>query len=73
MFWPAASGLILFFIALYSIPTFDLVTNVVGMGGIAVGAIPLFLNRKQIWKRPVEAHLSPADRRHEPHRQAPLR
>jgi hypothetical protein len=26
------------------------VTNLVGMGGIAIGAIPLFLNRKKIWK-----------------------
>lgn len=48
--WPAASGLFLFFIAAYSVPTFDLVTNVVGMGGIAIGAIPLFLNRHKIWK-----------------------
>ena len=43
--WPAASGLFLFFIALYSIPTFDLVTSLVGMGGIAIGIIPLLLNR----------------------------
>jgi amino acid transporter len=48
--WPAASGVFLFFIALYSIPTFDTVTNVVGMGGIAIGAIPLLLNRKKIWR-----------------------
>jgi amino acid transporter len=48
--WPAVSGLFLFFIAIYSIPTFDWVTNVVGLGGIAIGAIPLFLNRKNIWK-----------------------
>jgi amino acid transporter len=48
--WPAASGLFLFFIALYSIPTFDVVTNVVGMGGIAIGVIPLFLNRRKIWR-----------------------
>lgn len=47
--WPVASGLFLFFIALYSIPTFDWVTNVVGMGGIAIGVIPLLLNRKKIW------------------------
>jgi len=47
--WPAASGLFLFFISIYSIPTFDTVTNIVGMGGIAVGIIPLFLNRKRIW------------------------
>jgi len=48
--WPALSGLFLFFIALYSIPTFDVLTNVVGMGGIAIGAIPLYLNRKSIWR-----------------------
>ncbi|CAJ0700724.1 APC family permease [Ralstonia sp. 22086] len=47
--WPVASGLFLFFIALYSIPTFDWVTNLVGMGGIAIGVIPLLLNRKKIW------------------------
>lgn len=47
--WPAASGLFLFFISIYSIPTFDTVTNMVGMGGIALGIIPLFLNRKRIW------------------------
>jgi len=46
--WPAASGFFLFFVALYSIPTFDLVTNVVGIGGIAIGIIPLLLNRKNM-------------------------
>jgi amino acid transporter len=56
--WPAASGIFLFFIALYSIPTFDVVTNVVGMGGIAIGAIPLFLNRKKIWRVPVAAKMN---------------
>jgi amino acid transporter len=53
--WPAASGFFLFFIALYSIPTFDLVTNIVGMGGIAAGAIPLFLNHKKIWRATLDA------------------
>jgi amino acid transporter len=56
--WPAASGIFLFFIALYSIPTFDVVTNIVGMGGIAIGAIPLFLNRKKIWRVPVAAKMN---------------
>ncbi|NML45276.1 APC family permease [Ramlibacter sp. G-1-2-2] len=46
--WPAASGAFMFFIALYSVPTFDVVTNVVGMGGIAIGAVPLFLNRRKL-------------------------
>jgi hypothetical protein len=32
------------------------VTNVVGMGGIAIGVIPLFLNRRSIWgNRPVQS------------------
>lgn len=43
--WPAISGAFLFFVALYSVPQFDLVTNVVGIGGIAVGVIPLVLSR----------------------------
>ncbi|HEY6898332.1 MAG TPA: APC family permease [Rhodocyclaceae bacterium] len=43
--WPAASAAFLFFIALYSIPTFDLTTNIVGIGGIAVGIVPWWLNR----------------------------
>ena len=37
VFWPVASSLFLVFVACYSVPTFDLVTNVVGIGGIAVG------------------------------------
>jgi len=50
--WPVGSGLFLFFIALYSIPTFDWVTNIVGMGGIALGAVPLLLNRRKIGATP---------------------
>jgi amino acid transporter len=50
VWWPAASGAFLFFIALYSIPTFDWVTNVVGMGGIAIGVVPLLLNRRRMLK-----------------------
>lgn len=46
--WPAASAMFLFFIALYSIPTFDLTTNIVGIGGIAIGIVPLWLNRKDL-------------------------
>lgn len=51
VWWPAASGVFLFFIALYSIPTFDWVTNVVGMGGIAIGVVPLLLNRRRMAAR----------------------
>lgn len=43
--WPVASALFLIFVAIYSIPTFDHVTNIIGLGGIATGLIPLFLNR----------------------------
>lgn len=43
--WPALSGAFLFFIAIYSIPTFDFVTNIIGIGGIAIGVVPLALNR----------------------------
>ena len=45
--WPAFSAAFLFFIALYSIPTFDLVTNLAGLGGIAIGVVPLLLNRRR--------------------------
>lgn len=44
--WPATSALFLFFIAIYSMPTFDLTTNIIGVGGIAIGIIPLWLNWK---------------------------
>jgi amino acid transporter len=46
--WPLASALFLAFVAIYSIPTFDRVTNIIGLGGIAIGLVPLFLNR---WRR----------------------
>ena len=46
--WPLASALFLTFVAIYSIPTFDLITNIIGLGGIAIGLVPLFLNR---WQR----------------------
>lgn len=45
--WPALSATFLFFIALYSIPTFDVTTNVLGLGGIAAGIVPFLLNRKR--------------------------
>lgn len=41
--WPLLSALFMVFIALYSIPTFDTVTNIFGIGGILVGFLPLFL------------------------------
>lgn len=46
--WPTLSAGFLIFIAIYSIPTFDTTTNIVGIGGIVVGIIPLLLNRMRL-------------------------
>ncbi|MCX7168356.1 MAG: APC family permease [Rhodocyclales bacterium] len=43
--WPLLAALFMVFIALYSIPTFDTVTNAMGIGGILVGFLPLFMGR----------------------------
>jgi amino acid transporter len=43
--WPLMSALFMVSIALYSIPGFDLLTNMLGLGGLAIGFIPLLLNR----------------------------
>ena len=45
--WPFISATFLFFVAIYSIPNFDLITNIVGIGGIAIGIVPLLLNRRK--------------------------
>jgi amino acid transporter len=45
LLWPAASASFLVFIACYSIPTFDLITVLMGIGGIAIGVVPMALNR----------------------------
>ncbi len=42
--WPLLAALFMVFIALYSIPTFNLVTNIMGIGGILIGFVPLFLS-----------------------------
>jgi amino acid transporter len=47
VYWPALSALFLFFIALYSIPTFDRMTTVAGLGGIAIGIVPFLLNERR--------------------------
>jgi amino acid transporter len=41
--WPLLAAAFMVFIALYSIPTFDNITNILGVGGILVGFIPLIL------------------------------
>jgi amino acid transporter len=48
--WPLCSACFLIFIAIYSVPTFDTTTNIVGIGGIAIGVVPLLLNRMRIRK-----------------------
>ena len=42
--WPLLAALFMVFIAVYSIPTFDRITNIVGIGGIAIGFVPLILS-----------------------------
>jgi amino acid transporter len=41
--WPLLGGVFMIFIAVYSIPTFDNITLIIGIGGILIGAIPLLL------------------------------
>jgi amino acid transporter len=48
VFWPLVSALFLVFVALYSIPTFDLATTLIGLGGILLGVVPLFMNRRRL-------------------------
>jgi amino acid transporter len=41
--WPLLAALFMVFIAVYSIPTLDRITNIVGIGGIVIGFVPLLL------------------------------
>jgi amino acid transporter len=43
--WPLASAAVLIFIGLYSLQTFDTVTLVIALGGLAVGIVPMIMNR----------------------------
>ena len=45
MLWPTVSSLFMMMIIYFSIKTFDTLTTVVGLGGIAVGVIPLLWNK----------------------------
>lgn len=45
--WPLASSVFMVFLALYSIPTFDKVTNILGVGGLLLGFVPLYLGAKR--------------------------
>lgn len=44
--WPLISGIFMAFIFLYCAFIFDLLTTSLGIGGILIGVIPLYLNRK---------------------------
>ncbi|MEN3291130.1 MAG: hypothetical protein V7642_383 [Burkholderiales bacterium] len=46
--WPLMSAGFLIFIAVYSLRTFDMTTTIVGVGGIAIGILPLLLNRNRV-------------------------
>ena len=41
--WPSVSALFMVFIAVYSLTTFDVLSSVMGIGGIAIGVVPLLL------------------------------
>jgi amino acid transporter len=45
--WPFLGAGFMTFIGLYSIPTFDNITLAVGLGGLAIGALPLLLARQR--------------------------
>lgn len=45
LLWPCISSAFMVLIIFYSIKTFDMLTTIVGLGGIAIGVIPLLLNR----------------------------
>jgi amino acid transporter len=46
--WPLLGAGFCIFIAAYSVPTFDLTTNVVGIGSIAIGIVPYLSNRSSM-------------------------
>ena len=45
--WPSLAAAFLVFVACYSIPTFDWLTDVIGIGGIAIGIIPFYINMRR--------------------------
>jgi amino acid transporter len=44
--WPLASAVVLIFIGLYSLPTFDAIAKAVAIGGLAIGIVPMLFNRR---------------------------
>jgi hypothetical protein len=39
------------FIAIYNLPTYDLMTNLIGVGGIAIGIVPYLQSRSRLGRR----------------------
>ena len=52
--WPLLAALFMVFIAVYSIPTFDTITNLMGIGGILIGFFPLILGDFRRGKIPLK-------------------
>lgn len=48
--WPLFSATFLVLIGIYSALKFDLLTTMIGVGGILVGVIPLLLNKRRVMK-----------------------
>ncbi len=46
--WPLISASFMVFIGLYSLPTFDLTTTCIGIGGLLIGFIPFWLGRYRV-------------------------
>jgi amino acid transporter len=63
--WPLIGVVFCFAIALYSVPTFDLTTNIVGAGSIAAGVVPYLWSRlaRPAAFRPAESPVQVADAR----------
>ena len=51
IWWPLFSAAFMVFIALLSAASFDLLTNLIGLGGLLLGFIPMFLNRRAVHNR----------------------
>jgi amino acid transporter len=49
--WPLLGAGFCLFVAVGNVPTYDLTTNVLGIGGIAMGIVPYLLSRSRITRR----------------------
>ena len=49
--WPLVGVSFCLFVAIYNLPTYDLTTNLVGIGGIAIGIVPYLWSRSRLGRR----------------------